>query len=143
MRRNGSKWLEPRQEDRTLTLEQALLDAKRLKAPALVLRFAASHTIKPEYTRETATFILELSLLTPAAAETGPALAYLFFHLHWLTWYSEIHMTCAICTPLRICWPWHACFPGGPPAGAGLAPSTPSDAEARRSPVTPQVFTAS
>ncbi|CAE7429260.1 Pol [Symbiodinium natans] len=64
--------LVPRQEG-TLTQDQVLAEARRLKAllkaPELVLKFAAARNARPGSTSETATFVLELSTQAPGAAE--------------------------------------------------------------------------
>ena len=64
--------LVPRQEG-TLTQDQVLAEARRLKAllkaPELVLKFAAARNARPGSTSETATFVLELSMQAPGAAE--------------------------------------------------------------------------
>ncbi|CAE7466615.1 unnamed protein product [Symbiodinium sp. CCMP2592] len=66
------KKLVPRQEV-TLTHDQILTDAKRLKAllknPDLVLKFSGGRNAKPDSTSETATFVLELSMQQPEASE--------------------------------------------------------------------------
>ena len=68
--------LVPRQEG-TLTQDQVLADARRLKAllkqPELILKFSAARNAQPDSTSETATFVLELSGLRPVAPpQTGP-----------------------------------------------------------------------
>ena len=64
--------LVPRQEG-TLTQDQILADARRmktiLKEPELILRFGGGRNAQPDSQSETATFVLELSLQCPAAAE--------------------------------------------------------------------------
>ena len=64
--------LVPRQEG-TLTQIQVLADARRLKAllkeQELIIKFSAARNAQPNSASETATFILELSLQIPAAAE--------------------------------------------------------------------------
>ena len=64
--------LVPRQEG-TLTQDQILADAKRmktiLKEPELILRFAGGRNAQPDSQSDTATFVLELSLQCPAAAD--------------------------------------------------------------------------
>ena len=64
--------LVPRQEG-TLTQVQVLADARRLKTllkeQELIIKFSASRNAQPNSASETATFILELSLQIPAAAE--------------------------------------------------------------------------
>eukprot|EP00439_Symbiodinium_sp_Y106_P063254 s3018_g9.t1 len=64
--------LVPRQEG-TLTQDQILADARRmktiLKEPELILRFAGGRNAQPDSQSEMATFVLELSLQCPAAAE--------------------------------------------------------------------------
>ncbi|OLP88445.1 LINE-1 retrotransposable element ORF2 protein [Symbiodinium microadriaticum] len=64
--------LVPRQEG-TLTPLQVLTDAKRLKTllkeQELIIKFAAARNAQPNSASETATFVLELSLQIPAAAE--------------------------------------------------------------------------
>ena len=64
--------LVPRQEG-TLTQVQVLTDAKRLKTllkeQELIIKFAAARNAQPNSASETATFVLELSLQIPAAAE--------------------------------------------------------------------------
>ena len=64
--------LVPRQEG-TLTQDQILADARRmktiLKEPELILRFGGGRNAQPHSQSETATFVLELSLQCPAAAE--------------------------------------------------------------------------
>ena len=64
--------LVPRQEG-TLTQDQILADARRmktiLKEPELILRFAGGRNAQPDSQSDTATFVLELSLQCPAAAE--------------------------------------------------------------------------
>ena len=64
--------LVPRQEG-TLTQIQVLTDAKRLKTllkeQELIIKFAAARNAQPNSASETATFVLELSLQIPAAAE--------------------------------------------------------------------------
>ncbi|CAE7204775.1 unnamed protein product [Symbiodinium sp. CCMP2592] len=66
------KKLVPRQGE-TLTHDQLLTDAKRLKAllknPDLVLKFSGGRNAKPDSTSETATFVLELSMQQPEASE--------------------------------------------------------------------------
>ena len=64
--------LVPRQEG-TLTQVQVLADARRLKTllkeQELIIKFSAARNAQPNSASETATFILELSLQIPAAAE--------------------------------------------------------------------------
>ncbi|CAE7674286.1 MCAT [Symbiodinium sp. KB8] len=64
--------LVPRQEG-TLTQDQVLADARRLKTllkqQELIIKFSAARNAQPDSTSETATFVLELSLQIPAAAE--------------------------------------------------------------------------
>ena len=71
LERRGAR-LVPRQEG-TLTQVQVLADARRLKTllkeQELIIKFSASRNAQPNSASETATFILELSLQIPAAAE--------------------------------------------------------------------------
>ena len=64
--------LVPRQEG-TLTQDQILADARRmktiLKEPELILRFGGGRNAQPHSQSDTTTFVLELSLQCPAAAE--------------------------------------------------------------------------
>ena len=64
--------LVPRQEG-TLTQDQILADARRLKTllkqQELILKFSAARKAQPDSASETATFVLELSMQIPAAAE--------------------------------------------------------------------------
>ncbi|CAE7402030.1 unnamed protein product [Symbiodinium sp. KB8] len=64
--------LVPRQEG-TLTQDQVLADARRLKAllkqQELIIKFSAARNAQPDSTSETATFVLELSMQIPEAAE--------------------------------------------------------------------------
>ena len=72
-----TSWIEeqklvPRQEG-ALTQDQILADARRMKTifkePELILRFAGGRNARPGSQSDTATFVLELSLQCPAAAE--------------------------------------------------------------------------
>ncbi|OLP80708.1 hypothetical protein AK812_SmicGene38836 [Symbiodinium microadriaticum] len=64
--------LVPRQ-DGTLTQDQIVADARRLKTllkqQEMIIKFSAARNAQPDSTSETATFVLELSLQIPAAAE--------------------------------------------------------------------------
>ena len=64
--------LVPRQEG-TLTQDQVLADARRLKnllkQQELILKFSAARNAQPDSNSETATFVLELSMQIPEAAE--------------------------------------------------------------------------
>eukprot|EP00439_Symbiodinium_sp_Y106_P077913 s333_g16.t2 len=60
-------------QEGTLTQDQILADARRmktiLKEPELILRFAGGRNAQPDSQSDMATFVLELSLQYPAAAE--------------------------------------------------------------------------